>query len=249
MKGLREGINLLAELKEDVPPEEVEALQNRLNGSTFVKPGSVRFTSREEASRIMSRELGEDLLRLDLPNPFFDIIQFNVRSDYLETDSLKAIREGLLSQPSVQDVYYQESFFNELSVNLNRLNWIVAVLVMLTILATGFLIHNTIRLSLFANRFLIKNMQLVGATWAFITRPYLFRAIRHGLLSACIAIGCLMVLISWIGHKAPDLNTAEMTAGMIWLFAGLALLGAGISGASTWLVVKKYLKMRVDDLY
>lgn len=249
MKGLREGINILTELKEGVSRDQVAALETQLNGFKFVKPGSVRFTSREEAGQIMSRELGEDLLRLDLPNPFFDIIQFNVKADYLESDSLARVKDLLMAQPMVQDVYYQENFFNQLSVNFNRLNWILVVLVGLTILATGFLIHNTIRLSLFANRFLIKNMELVGATWEFISRPYLFRAVRHGLLSACIAIGSLIGLISWISHKAPDFNTAEITGGILWLFAGLAALGASISGLSTWFVVKKYLKMRVDDLY
>ena len=249
IKGFREGINILVELKDGASTDEIAALQRKLNETSFVKPGSVQFTSRDEAARIMSEEMGEEVLKLDLPNPFFDILQFNVRSEYIETDSLAGIRRTLLQQPQIQDVYYQENFFKQVAVNIGKLNWIVAVVTILTVLATGFLIHNTIRLSLFANRFMIKNMELVGATWEFISRPYILRAIRHGLLGACIAIAGLMGLISWISSKAPELDPAATMGGMIWLFAGLALLGAAISGFSTFLVVKKYLKMRVDDLY
>nr|HMQ60983.1 hypothetical protein [Flavilitoribacter sp.] len=190
-----------------------------------------------------------EVLKLARPNPFSDIPQYNGRPEYSETDSLAGIRRTLLQQPHIQDVYYQENFFKQVAVNIGKLNWIVAVVTILTVLATGFLIHNTIRLSLFANRFMIKNMELVGATWEFISRPYILRAIRHGLLGACIAIAGLMGLISWISSKAPELDPAATMGGMIWLFAGLALLGAAISGFSTFLVVKKYLKMRVDDLY
>ncbi|MCY7328193.1 MAG: hypothetical protein LH618_06570, partial [Saprospiraceae bacterium] len=111
------------------------------------------------------------------------------------------------------------------------------------------LIHNTIRLALFANRFLIKNQELVGASWSFISRPYLQRGILNGLWSAVLAILGLLGTLWWIQNLLPEVEEIENFDYLIIVFIGLILLGVVISGLSTWFVVNKFLKMRVDDLY
>ena len=111
------------------------------------------------------------------------------------------------------------------------------------------LIHNTIRLALYSNRFLIKNMQLVGASWKFISRPYLMRSVLHGLLSGVIAIGGLLILLWFLQNDLPELKSLQDIPSFSVLFLVLVLLGIGINALSTYFVVKRYLRMRVDDLY
>jgi cell division transport system permease protein len=162
---------------------------------------------------------------------------------------MERIKAGIARDPYVTGVYYQENLVDEVGGNVNRAGWISLVAALFFVIVAVTLIHNTIRLSLYANRFIIRNMELVGASWEFISRPYLIRALRHGLLSAAIAIGILILLLSWAQNRFPELKQIEDLTGFILLFAGLILTGILINMASTYYVVRKYLRMREDDLY
>lgn len=245
----KERINVLVELQEGTDTEAISRLQFRLESSHFIKQESVAFVSREEAARDMVETFGEDFLKLDLPNPFHDILTFNVRADYVHPDSLERIRVRLEKEPIVSGVHYQETLVEEVGGNINRVGLIALVAGLFFIGVAVTLIHNTIRLALYSNRFIIRNMELVGASWEFISRPYLLRSLRHGLLSAAIAIGGLILLLTWAQNRLPDLKQVEDITGFIVLFAVLVVLGVVISMASTYYVVRKYLKMREDDLY
>lgn len=249
VKVFKERINVLLEIEEGTDSEAIARLQDRLENSSFIKPGTVAFISKEDAAEDMSSTFGEDFLKLDLPNPFYDVITFNLQAGYVQTDSLQRIRLSLENEPAVSGVYYQETLVEEVSGNINRIGLISLVAGLFFIVVAVTLIHNTIRLALYANRFLIRNMELVGASWEFISRPYLQRAFRHGLLSAAIAIGVLILLISWAQQMLPDLNQVEDITGFTLLFIGLTIAGVLINVASTYYVVRKYLRMREDDLY
>lgn len=245
----KERINVLIELQEGTDTETISNLQARLEKSRFTKAGTVTFISREAAARDMAETFGEDFLKLDLPNPFYDIITFNLRAEYVQTDSLQRIRAGIMRDPYVTGVYYQENLVEEIGGNINRIGLISLVAGLFFIVVAVTLIHNTIRLALYANRFIIRNMELVGASWDFISRPYLLRSLRHGLLSATIAIGVLILLLSWAQSRLPELKQIEDLTGLVLLFAALIILGVFINMASTYYVVRKYLRMREDDLY
>lgn len=249
IKAFKERINVLVELQEGTDTETIANLQARLEKSRFSKSGTVAFISREEAAQEMAETFGEDFLKLDLPNPFYDIVTFNLKAEYVHTDSLKRIQAGIARDPYVTGVYYQETLVDEVGGNINRIGLISLVAGLFFIVVAVTLIHNTIRLALYSNRFIIRNMELVGASWEFISRPYLIRALRHGLLSAAIAIGILILLLGWAQSRLPELQQIEDLTGFILLFAGLIILGIIINMASTYYVVRKYLRMREDDLY
>jgi len=168
----------------------------------------------------------------------------------MQADSLNNIRTALKVQyPFVSDVFYQESVVENVGSNIRRIGFFLLGIGIFLILVATALIHNTIRLALYANRFLIKNMELVGASWEFISKPYLIRSVLHGFLSGLLAVAFLILAIFWSEQQLPDLRAMRNIPGFITLFSGLIVLGILITLSSTYYVVRKYLKMRVDDLY
>lgn len=248
-KVMKEQVDLIVELTSDPALEDRQALENTLQRSPFVKTGSLDFTSQEEALELMSEELGEEFIDLDLPNPLYDVYTFNVPARYLTEDSLSQIQTVLRQNPIVSDVYYQESLVDQLLRNANRLGWILLAVGIFFIVLALTLIHNTIRLSLYANRFLIKTQELVGATWEFISRPYLRRSLLHGFISGLLATGALVAVQWWLQEEIPELRSLQNPAAFGVLLAGLILLGMLINWLSTYFVVRKYLRLRADDLY
>ena len=246
---LKEQVDLIVELVQEPADEDRQALENILSNSAFIKEGSLEYTSREEALEIMSEELGEDLISLDLPNPLYDVYTFNVGATYLTPDSLSGIQEVLRQMPVVNDVYYQESIVDQIVNNARRVGWILLAASLFFIILALTLIHNTIRLSLYANRFLIKTQELVGATWEFISRPYLRRALWHGCLSGLIATGILLLIQFWLQREIPELKSLQHPLAFGALFLGLILLGMLINWISTYFVVRRYLRLRVEELY
>jgi len=181
-------------------------------------------------------------------NPLFNQFTFNVNAAYLHSDSLGQIERELEQLAGVRDVYYQEGLVSDIARNMSWLGWLAIGIAALFLFIAVVLIHNTIRLALYANRFLIKNMELVGASWGFISRPYLLRSIGYGSISAILALIGLAGLAWSIQQK---LNISDMLPWptLATLACGLLFLGISITTLSTFFVVHKYLKMRVDDLY
>lgn len=246
---LRESIDIVVEMKEQAGKAEADSLSAALRRSDFVKAGSVRFISKGEAARTMKEDFGEDFSRLGLPNPFYNVVTFNVRAGYMHPDSLTWIREAVREMPGVNDVFYQENTAELVAANIKKIAWVALIISGFFIFAAATLIHNTIRLALYANRFLIKNMELVGATWGFISRPYLRRAVLHGLLSGAIAGGALWLVHTGVEVALPQWNIpgSLQVVGLLSVF--LVVLGVALHTSSTYLVVRKYLRLRVDDLF
>jgi len=138
---------------------------------------------------------------------------------------------------------------NSIAQNIEKLSYYALFVAVFFILVALTLIHNTIKLALFSNRFLIKNMELVGASWEFISRPYILRGVKHGFISALIAIGLLSALMVFAYQEIPALNEMNPTNNILLLFIALIVIGIILTCGSTWYVVNKYLKLRVDDLY
>ena len=249
IKYAKEQVEIIVEVKSNTTQLEIDKFRRQLSSEDFAKPGSVRFISKEEGAKMMQKEFGEEFMKLDLPNPLYDILTFNVKAAFLEADQLAAIRQRIKEYDFVNDVFYQENLVNAIAQNIEKLSYYGLGIAFFFILVALTLIHNTVRLSLFANRFIIKNMELVGASWEFISRPYLRRSIRHGFLSALIAIGLLIVILMVAYSEIPELNEMNPTWNVLVMFLILVLLGILLTAGSTWFVVNKYLKMRVDDLY
>jgi len=245
----KERMNVLVELEEGSSKEAIAQLENQLTRTPFVKAGSVVFVSRENAAEQMRSEFGEDFLKLNLPNPFYDMITFNLQAQYMEIDSLKDIEAQIRQFPIVGDVYYQENLIDQVSANLKKLTYVAVGIGIFIIFVALLLIYNTIRLSLYANRFLIKTMQLVGASWGFISRPFFWKAAGYGLISGLLALAALMLLLLWMWQALPELRYVDDWFSMGMLALSVVVLGVLLFSFSTYLVVNKYLRMRVDDLY
>jgi len=245
----KERVNLIVELVESASTSDMIALESFLENADYVRPGTINRVSKEKAAQLMRNEFGEEFLKLDLPNPFLDVVFFNLKAEYLDPEHLHQIREELKALPTINDVYYQESLVDNIANNLQKAGYFALGFGLFFILVTATLIHNTIRLALYSNRFLIKNMELVGASWSFISRPYLIRATLHGLLSSLIAILALVGLLYWLNQSFPEVYLFQDTRLLIAVIFGILFLGVLIYALSTFYVVNRYLKMRVDDLY
>lgn len=245
----KEKVDIWLELKPDLAQEDVSSVVAEVRQQVFVKKETITFITREQAQAAMKEDLGDEGMLADMPNLFRDVVRFNVRADYLDNDSLTAWRERLRENPFVADLYFEAANTGNVSRNIENLGWITLGLGILLIFAAVTLIHNTIRLELYANRFIIKNQELVGASWGFISRPYIRRGIFNGLWSALLAIALLIGSLSWAQHLVAGLDALQDVNNSVAVYASLLLLGVLISGLSTWFVVRKFLKMKIDDLY
>ena len=162
---------------------------------------------------------------------------------------LSQIKKNFKARDYVNDIYYQEGLVEIIVNNIKKIGWFALGFSLLFLIVAITLIHNTIRLALYSNRFLIKNMELVGASWGFISRPYITRSVIHGIISALLAIIGLILLLLLLQKEFVDLKTIQNIPHTLLLFTTLLLLGILISSTSTWLVIHKYLKLRLDDLY
>lgn len=249
IKFAKEKVEIIIELKSDTQQQDIDKIKQKLSREDFAKSGSIKYISKEDGAKMMQEEFGEEFMKLDLPNPLYDILTFNVNSEFLEASKLAAIRSDLKRNDFVNDVFYQENLVNAIAQNIEKLSYYGLGIAFFFIIVAITLIHNTVKLSLFANRFLIKNMELVGASWEFISRPYLRRSLKHGFFSALIAIGLLIIILGIAYSEIPELNEMNPTWNVLLMFVILVILGILLTTTSTWYVVKKYLKMRVDDLY
>lgn len=245
----QEQVDLILEFKPETDAGEIQSVQAALEVTPYVVPGSVRHIDQTSATAMMVEEFGRDFLALGLQAPFYEVLTFNVRSGYMNPESLANIRSSWRSVASVNDVFYQENLLDAVARNIRKTGIALLTLGIFFTIIVGILVHNTVRLSLYANRLLIKTMELVGASWGFISRPYLRRAAWHGLLSAGLAISGIALILQALRVRIPQLALSPADFQVLLLFSVLLLLGIGINILSTWMVVKKYLHMRMDDLY
>ena len=245
----KEKVDLWLELKPGLAEADVARLVATVRQQPFVKKETVTFITREQAANTMREDLGDESMLEDMPDLMRDVVRFNVKAEYLDDQRLIDWREALRQDSLISDLYFEAANTNNIADNIRRLGMITFALGVFLIFAAIALIHNTIRLALYSNRFIIKNQELVGASWEFISRPYIRRGIINGLWSAAIAIAALAIALWWLQHVMPDFEQLQDTNAIVLVFSGIALVGVLISGLSTWWVVNKFLRMKLDDLY
>ena len=209
----------------------------------------LRRPSKQQAIEAKGEDLQNDLNDLGFNNPLLDVVTFNVPVEYLAADKLSAIAADVQGLPGGSGVFYQENFVERIAANARQLGYILIGLAALFALVAGLLIHNTVRLSLYANRFTIKTQELVGASWGFISRPYLWRSVGQGLLAGLLAIGGVVGLQLWLQSVLPELNLFAEPLPLMYLYGGIVALGLLINFVSHYVVVRRYLRLRLDDLY
>lgn len=244
---VRENIGFSVMIREGVKEAEILHLKKMFDTRPYVK--SSEYITGEAAARKLKAELGEDFIGFLGYNPLLPVINLRIRAPYATNDSLQAIGKRLEAIPVVQEVWYQKSLVDQINANLEKISLVLLAFSGILLFIAVVLIHNTIRLGVYARRFLIRSMQLVGATEAFIRRPLLLRSILNGLLSAFFALLILMA-VTWLAlEEIPELAGLQDPVMLIFLAGAILLLGAAISWSSTRLAVRKYLRIHTDHLY
>jgi cell division transport system permease protein len=212
---------------------------------------NVTYVDKESAKAIWNKENNEDWAKILDVNPLPESIDFYAKSDYVNQDSLRTISAQLMQAygDQITDLQYPQNLVSNLNERASKIGLLFLVIAVILCVIVIFSIDNTIRLAMFSNRFIIKTMQMVGATRGFISRPLNLRALINGLISSGIAILLLIIIIGWAESRVPELKAIRSIELNLLLFGGITLLGVGISVYSTHRSVLKYLKMKLDDLY
>lgn len=210
---------------------------------------SIDYISKEKAKNDQIEELGSDPTEFLGFNPFPATLEIKLKADYANRDSLKWIAKEIKKDSRVSDLAYMEDLMNKVNTNLSRVSLILLVLAVLLTFVSFSLISNTVRLSIYANRFVIHTMKLVGASWGFIRRPFLRQAMLVGVIAAIFAIGILGAGVYGLYVTQPGIDeivtwqVMAITAGTVFLF------GLIITALCAWLAVNKFLRMRARELY
>ncbi len=244
---VKENISLSVILSEDVKEAKIIEFQKKLDITNYVK--STEYITKEQAAEDLSRELGEDFIEFLGYNPLSPTIDLHLKAHYANTDSIQKIEKEILANKYVKEVFYQKSLVHLVNDNLKKISYVILGFSILLLLIAIALINNTIRLSVYARRFLIKSMQLVGATQGFIRRPFIILSIIHGLVSSLIAILLLTGILYLTQTEIPEIIKLQDYKIFLSLFVIMIFLGTLFTGISTFFAVKKYLKINNDKIY
>lgn len=247
VKNLKDDVTVSAYLRGDLNPKDSVALVTYLGAKPYIK--NYVYVTKEMAKEKYLKDGNEGWDKILTENPLPNSIDFKVKEEYLNTDSLKAIRADLEQQTYVSEVAYPEAVVGKMTENLRTASIVMLVLAIILAIVVIILIDNTIKLAMFSNRFLIKTMQMVGATRWFIAKPMNVRAVINGAISGLIAVVAIWFLVMVAERYIPWMKAAHDNTSLFVLFAGLIFIGICITVFSTHRSVLKYLRMKLDDLY
>lgn len=250
VKLFKEKVLIMVELENGYPKTAIDDLREVLDAKDYVKSNSLAFVSKETAVEIMQNDFGtDDLSQFNLGNPLYDVFTFHVNAEYMDVDGLEKISASLKQDQRVSDVNYEGSMAITIPEYWQRISWIGLGVSLILIMVAIFLIVYAVRQALYTDRFLIKNMHLVGATPSFINRPYARRGVIGGLLSALVAGGLLMGLRWWLISQMPEIESLFTLSSLGVIFGLMLALGIVITAGSTWITVRNYLKSDINELY
>lgn len=250
---IRENIEVRVYLQRNIADTERLALQNSLAATPYVDNESgksqIKFISKEQAAESFIAETGENFLKLLGENPLRDAFVLRIRADYSDNEKMKQIKREIEKMNGVFEVEYVESLVNSVNNNIAKIGLVLLTLSMVLILTVILLINNTIKLAVFSQRFLIRSMQLVGATSWFIQRPFVFRAAFQGLISGVLAALLLSSLLQYANSLIPELKQLQNSTEITALFASLLVVGCVIGALSTLASVRRFVTLSLDELY
>lgn len=244
---VKENIVLNIVIKEDAGDNEIFTLQSNLEKNESIK--STQFISKETAAKNLSNDLGEDFVKFLGYNPLSASIDVYLKADFANKERIQKLVSKLKKKDIVKEVIYQESLIDMVNENLKSISLVIVAFGFTLLLIAIALINNTIRLAMYSQRFIIRSMQLVGATKGFIRKPYLVSGIIHGLLGGIVAILILVSILYIAKTEMPELAMLQNYMEFGMLFTGIILMGIVISIFSTFFAVNKYLNQHIDDLY
>lgn len=250
---IQENVEIQVFLSKDISESEITRIQRTVESKAYVlkreNNPSVSLITREEAARQFVEDTGEDFREFLGDNPLRDLLVVNIEPDYQSADSLRMIKSDIEKLRGVFEVAYVDTLVESINQNLARIGFVLFGFFLVLLIVVVILINNTIKLALFSQRFLIRSMQLVGATGAFIRRPFLLRSVLYGLVAGGVACAGLLLVLRYVNTRIEDLSQLQ-NWNHVWLILGMVcVLGSLVGYLSTWYAVRKYLKMSLDELY
>lgn len=243
----KESVEVNVYLRGDMNPKDSTSLVQYIASRPYVR--SYVYTTKEMAKKKFISDGNKSWDNILTENPLDNSIDFKIKKDYLNNDTLANIRKDLLQNVYVKEVHYPDALIGKMNKNIRVLSIVLLIIALIIAFVVIFLIDNTIRLAMFSNRFLIKTMQMVGATRWFIAKPLNIRAIINGAISGAMAATAVFLLVLLTERYVPEMKAIHDNTGLVLLFLGLILLGICITLFSTHRSVLKYLRMKLDDLY
>lgn len=244
---IKESVSLTIFLKTDVNEANQIAFRKKIDAHDMVK--STEYVSEEQANERLAETLGKDFLDLADGNPVPPSIEIRLYSEYATAENFSALEEEFKTEESVDSIHYNKENVANLSKTIQQISYILLLLSALLFIISTVLIHNTIRLRVYSKRFIIRTMQLVGATNSYIRSPFIARGAIQGMLSALIAIGLLSGILYFLQKNVKEfVNFLDFELLGI-LFLSLIIVGIVLSVIATFFAVNKFLRIDKDDLY
>ena len=246
-KYVKENIVLNIIVNEGAKEVDVTALQKQLDANPYVL--KTQYVSKELAARNLTKDLGEDFVDFLGYNPLLSSIDVYLKADYANNASIQTFTATVNKNPLVKEVVYQKSLIDMVNQNIKGIGLVILAFASILLIIAVALINNTIRLAIYSQRFLIKSMQLVGATKSFIRKPFLTYGILHGLLGGLIAVILLLLTLYFAQQQVPEMIILRDWFEFSLVFMGVIGIGVLISGLSTYFAVSKFLRLKIYDLY
>jgi cell division transport system permease protein len=243
---LKESVSIHVELTDATPQEYNEIIAKLKMYDEVLK---INYVTKEEAAVKLKNDIKEDFIQIIGYNPLYNALDVNLKSDYFNQQNIEKIKKNLLLESLVRDVSYPKVISQSLDKNLRKISFFIGALTIFLLLIAVVLIDSTIRLAMFSDRFLIKSMQLVGATRWFIIKPYIWRSILNGIVSAIMSFIVLVLVLYMISKYSELIDIMHEINHLVVVFFGLIFLGIIISSISTVFAVHKYLRTKLDSLY
>ena len=243
----KEHMQISVLLKQEVEDDEALAFQAELDSLEFIH--STRFVSREEGTEEMKEMLGEDFLSVFETSPVPSSLELTLEAQYVEADSLDVVKARLLESPLVDEVDYQQSLVESLNENIGKISLLLGVFIVLLLFISFVLINNTVRLNVFARRFTIHTMKMVGATRSFIRSPFMVQAVFQGLFAAFLAILLLLLALFFVRRSFAQLFSIFQLRLLLLVIGIVIVAGVVICVVSTYFVVNKLVSLKRGELY
>lgn len=243
----KENIPMSVYFKNEANDSILKGFGNQLKNSVYIK--DYVFVSKEDAAKNNKDIVGEDFMEFLGSNPLPNSYDIHLKGDYVEADSIKAIEMEIKSYPMVDEVIYDRMLVDLANDNIKKITfWILVVSGIMAFLSM-LLINSSLRLSIYSHRFIIKTMQMVGATKSFIRKPFIWRGIKLGLIGSVLAIAALLCLVYYVDGLFPALNIWEDWIPTSIVLAFVLVFGIIITSISTFFATQRFLNLRTDDLY
>ena len=243
----KENMQVSVMMKQSVSESEALKYKDELDQMNFIRRSV--FVSREQGRREMEDMLGQDFLSVFETAPIPVSIDITLNAEYVSADSIEVVKTRIMESPKVEEVVYQRSLIDTLNANLSKISVVLSIFIALLLFISFVLINNTVRLNVFARRFTIHTMKLVGATRSFIRAPFLIQSLFQGVFAAFVAIMAILTMLYFIRSEFQQLFEVFRLELLLVVMGIVVGSGIIICSLSTWLVVNKLVSLKKDELY